>query len=114
MFEQLFSRRAAVVRHHSSPFAAERLRYLSRLLEEGHSHKPLVRNHLLVENLGITLRASRDLHLAGGSGKVKTPNRSDWTPCMKTFTFVSLRPADNDVGRSRETVHLQRLCPVLA
>jgi integrase/recombinase XerD len=37
MFEQLFTRRAAIAHHHDSPFASERLRYLFHLLEEGHS-----------------------------------------------------------------------------
>jgi hypothetical protein len=37
MFEQLFTQRATIAHHHDSPFASERLRYLSHLLEEGHS-----------------------------------------------------------------------------
>jgi integrase/recombinase XerD len=37
MFEQLFSQRAAVIHHHSSPSLAERLSYLSHLRETGHS-----------------------------------------------------------------------------
>jgi site-specific recombinase XerD len=41
MFEQLFTQRAAVARHHSSPFAAERLSYLSHLMEAGHSSSRL-------------------------------------------------------------------------
>jgi site-specific recombinase XerD len=41
MFEQLFLRRAAVARHHASPFASERLSYLSHLMEEGHSRRRL-------------------------------------------------------------------------
>jgi len=41
MFEQLFTRRAAVTRHYSSPFSTERLSYLSHLLDEGHSHSRL-------------------------------------------------------------------------
>jgi len=41
MFEQLFTRQAAIARHHSSPFAAERLSYLFHLLEEGHSNSRL-------------------------------------------------------------------------
>jgi integrase/recombinase XerD len=38
MFEQLFTRQGAIARHHSSPFAAERLSYLSHLMEAGYSH----------------------------------------------------------------------------
>jgi integrase/recombinase XerD len=41
MFEQLFTRQAAIDRHHSSPFASERLSYLSHLIEQGHSDSRL-------------------------------------------------------------------------
>ena len=41
MFEQLFTRPAAIAYHHSSPFAEERRRYLSHLMEEGHSRSRL-------------------------------------------------------------------------
>jgi site-specific recombinase XerD len=41
MFEQLFTRQAAIDRHHSSPFASERLSYLSHLMEQGHSDSRL-------------------------------------------------------------------------
>lgn len=41
MFEQLFLQPLAIARHHSSPYASERLRYLSRLMEEGRSKETL-------------------------------------------------------------------------
>jgi integrase/recombinase XerD len=41
MFSQLFSRPFAVAYHHNSPFAVERQRYLSRLIEEGRSPQTL-------------------------------------------------------------------------
>jgi len=41
MFEQLFTRQAAIDRHHSSPFASERLSYLAHLMEQGHSDSRL-------------------------------------------------------------------------
>lgn len=41
MFDLLFSRPAAIAYHHHSPFAAERQRYLSRLMEEGRSTQTL-------------------------------------------------------------------------
>ena len=41
MFEQLFTRRAAISHHYSAPFATERLHYLYYLLEERHSHSRL-------------------------------------------------------------------------
>jgi hypothetical protein len=37
MFDQLFTRQAAIVRYQSSPFAAERQLYLKHLVEEGRS-----------------------------------------------------------------------------
>jgi hypothetical protein len=43
MFDQLFTRQAAVVRYQSLPFAAERQFYLKHLVEEGRSRKT-VRN----------------------------------------------------------------------
>jgi integrase/recombinase XerD len=49
MFDQLFTRQAAIVRHQSLPFAVERQLYLKHLVREGRSRKT-VRNiaHLLV------------------------------------------------------------------
>jgi hypothetical protein len=49
MFEQLFTRQAAIARHQSLPFATERQLYLEQLVAEGRSRKT-VRNiaHLLV------------------------------------------------------------------
>ena len=41
MFEQLFTQPATVARHHSSPYAAERSRYVSHLIEEGRSRSTL-------------------------------------------------------------------------
>ena len=41
MFDQLFSQPAAIACHHHSPFAADRQRYLSRLMEEGRSRQTL-------------------------------------------------------------------------
>jgi hypothetical protein len=43
MFDQLFTRQAAVVRYQSLPFAAERQLYLRHLVDEGRSRKT-VRN----------------------------------------------------------------------
>jgi integrase/recombinase XerD len=66
MFEQLFKRRAAVVSHHSAPFAAERQFYLKHLLDEGRSRKTLrdiahllfaVAHHLRLDGPEITLVA---------------------------------------------------------
>ena len=64
MFDQLFTRQAAIVRHQSSPFAAERQLYLKHLVEEGRSRKT-VRNiaqllvvvvrHLRLDRPEITL-----------------------------------------------------------
>ena len=64
MFDQLFTRQAAVVRHQSLPFAAERQLYLKHLVEEGRSRKT-VRNiaqllvvvvrHLRLDRPEITL-----------------------------------------------------------
>lgn len=47
MFDQLFSRPSAIACHHHSPFAAERQRYLSQLMEEGRSLQT-VRNIALI------------------------------------------------------------------
>jgi site-specific recombinase XerD len=41
MFHELFSRPAAIARHHALPFAAERQRYLLHLRQEGRSRKTL-------------------------------------------------------------------------
>jgi integrase/recombinase XerD len=66
MFEQLFKRRAAVISHHSAPFAAERQFYLKHLLDEGRSRKTLrniahllfaVAHHLRLDGPEITLVA---------------------------------------------------------
>jgi integrase/recombinase XerD len=66
MFEQLFKRRAAVIGHHSAPFAAERQFYLKHLLDEGRSRKTLrniahllfaVAHHLRLDGPEITLVA---------------------------------------------------------
>jgi hypothetical protein len=66
MFEQLFKRRAAVISHHSAPFAAERQFYLQHLLDEGRSRKTLrniaqlffaVAHHLRLDGPEITLVA---------------------------------------------------------
>ena len=64
MFDQFFTRQAAVVRHQSLPFAAERQLYLKHLVEEGRSRKT-VRNiaqllvvvvrHLWLDRPEITL-----------------------------------------------------------
>jgi integrase/recombinase XerD len=64
MFDQLFTRQAAVVRYQSLPFAAERQLYLKHLVEEGRSRKT-VRNiaqllvvvvrHLQLDRPEITL-----------------------------------------------------------
>jgi site-specific recombinase XerD len=64
MFDQLFTRQAAVVRYQSLPFAAERQFYLKHLVEEGRSRKT-VRNiaqllvvvvrHLRLDRPEITL-----------------------------------------------------------
>jgi integrase/recombinase XerD len=64
MFDQLFTRQAAVAHHHSSPFAAERQLYLKRLVEEGRSRKTvrniaqllvIVARHLRLDRSEITL-----------------------------------------------------------
>ena len=64
MFDQLFTRQAAIAHHQSSPFAAERQLYLKHLVEEGRSRKT-VRNiaqllvvvvrHLRLDRPEITL-----------------------------------------------------------
>jgi len=41
MFEQFFTQPATIARHHSSPYAAERRRYMSHLIEEGRSRSTL-------------------------------------------------------------------------
>jgi integrase/recombinase XerD len=41
MFEQLFTQSATIAHHHSSPYATERQRYLSHLMEEGRSRNSL-------------------------------------------------------------------------
>ena len=41
MFEQFFTQPATIAHHHSSPYATERRRYLSLLMEEGRSHNSL-------------------------------------------------------------------------
>ena len=64
MFEKLFTRQAAIARHHSSPLAAERQLYLERLGEEGRSTKTLrniaqllvvIARHLQLDRSEITL-----------------------------------------------------------
>jgi hypothetical protein len=66
MFEQLFKRRAAVISHHSAPFAVERKLYLRHLLDEGRSRKTLrniahllfaVAHHLRLDGPEVTLLA---------------------------------------------------------
>jgi integrase/recombinase XerD len=63
MFDQLFTRQAAVAHHHSSPFAAERQLYLKCLVEEGRSRKTvrniaqllvIVARHLQLDRSEIT------------------------------------------------------------
>jgi hypothetical protein len=56
MFDQLFTRQAAVVRYQSLPFAAERQLYLKHLVEEGRSRKT-VRN--IAQLLVIVVRHLR-------------------------------------------------------
>jgi hypothetical protein len=58
MFDQLFTRQAAVVRYQSLPFAAERQLYLKHLVEEGRSRKT-VRN--IAQLLVVVVR-----HLSAG------------------------------------------------
>jgi hypothetical protein len=41
MFEQLFRQSATIADYHSSPYATERQRYLSHLMEEGCSRNSL-------------------------------------------------------------------------
>lgn len=41
MFEQFFTQPATIAHHHSSPYATERRRYLSLLMEEGRSRNSL-------------------------------------------------------------------------
>jgi integrase/recombinase XerD len=53
MFDQLFTRQAAIVRYQSLPFAAERQLYLKHLVEEGRSRKT-VRN--LAQLLVVVVR----------------------------------------------------------
>ena len=81
MFEQLFKRRAAVISHHSAPFAAERQFYLQHLLDEGRSRKTLrniaqllfvVAQHLRLDGPGITLVAVE----AAAAAWAKTTRRS--------------------------------------
>lgn len=64
MFEQLFTRQAAIARHHSLPFATERQLYLKHLVEKGRSRKTLcdiaqllvvVARHLQLDLPEITL-----------------------------------------------------------
>ena len=42
MFDQLFSQPSTLARHRHSPYAVERRRYLSHLMEEGHSRSNLL------------------------------------------------------------------------
>jgi integrase/recombinase XerD len=81
MFEQLFKRRAAVISHHSAPFAAERQFYLQHLLDEGRSRKTLrniaqlffaVAHHLRLDGPEITLVAVE----AAAAAWAKTTRRS--------------------------------------
>jgi integrase/recombinase XerD len=81
MFEQLFKRRAAVISHHSAPFAAERKLYLKHLLDEGRSWKTLrniahllfaVAHHLQLDGPEITLLAVE----AAAAAWAKTTRRS--------------------------------------
>ena len=81
MFEQLFGRGAAIARHHSSPFAAERQFYLKHLLDEGRSWKTLrniaqlllaVAYHLRLDQPEITLVAIK----AAAAAWAKTTQRS--------------------------------------
>ena len=81
MFDQLFTRQAAVAHHHSSPFAAERQVYLRHLLDEGRSRKTLrniahllfaVAHHLRLDGPEITLVAVE----AAAAAWVKTTCRS--------------------------------------
>jgi hypothetical protein len=46
MFEQLFKRSAAVISHHSAPFAAERQFYLKHLPDEGDHGRLYVTSHI--------------------------------------------------------------------
>jgi integrase/recombinase XerD len=64
MFDQLFTRQAAIVRYQSLPFTAERQLYLKRLVEEGRSRKTVrniaqllvvVARHLPLDRPEITL-----------------------------------------------------------
>ncbi len=64
MFDQLFTRQAAIARHHASPFAAERQLYLERLGEEGRAPKTVrdiaqllvvIARHLQLDRTQITL-----------------------------------------------------------
>jgi integrase/recombinase XerD len=64
MFDQLFTRQAAIVRHQSLPFAVERQLYLKHLVEEGRARKTVrniaqllvvVTRHLQLDRSGITL-----------------------------------------------------------
>jgi integrase/recombinase XerD len=81
MFEQIFGRGAAIARHHSSPFAAERQFYLKHLFDEGRSRKTL-RNiaqlllaaayHLRLDQPEITLTAIE----AAAAAWAKTTQRS--------------------------------------
>jgi len=81
MFEQLFKRRAAVISHHSAPFAAERQFYLKHLLDEGRSRKTLrniaqllfvVAHHLRLDGAEITFVAVE----AAAAAWAKTTRRS--------------------------------------
>jgi hypothetical protein len=81
MFEQLFGRGAAIGRHHSSLFAAERQFYLKHLLDEGRSWKTLrniaqlllaVAYHLRLDQPEITLAAIE----AAAAAWAKTTQRS--------------------------------------
>lgn len=64
MFDQLFTRQAAIVRHQSLPFAVERQLYLKHLVEEGRARKTVrniaqllvvVTRHLQLDRSEITL-----------------------------------------------------------
>lgn len=81
MFEQIFGRGAAIARHHSSPFAAERQFYLKHLFDEGRSRKTLrniaqlllaVAYHLRLDQPEITLVAVE----AAAAAWAKTTQRS--------------------------------------
>jgi len=81
MFEQIFGRGAAIARHHSSPFAAERQFYLKHLFDEGRSRKTLrniaqlllaVAYHLRLDQPEITLVAIE----AAAAAWAKTTQRS--------------------------------------